>query len=422
MDLMELEVFNPWWRSGKVRDEWLKEYKRKLYHELSNYIDRRQIILLKGLRRTGKTTLMFQIIQHLIDRGVSPKNILYFSFDEWRYDLKEIMADYQKHIIGKTFENCGKVFLFLDEIQKADDWENRLKVIYDLYPNIKIFVSGSSSLRLKRGASESLAGRVIGFLIEPLAFDEFLELNGYNIEKIEKNPDLWKRELEPLFYRYIKFGTFPELAGEEDEEFARRYILDSVIDRIIYRDIPEELGARDVELLKKIVYMIGKNPGLIVNSREIGKNLGRDERTISNYFEYLEYGLIIRFLFNHRGSPVATMRKLKKVYFTSTNFIFALNKNFDYLLPKVLENLVALKLDAKFFYHNRYEIDFVNEDMRLAVEVKRGGKNLKQMKQFLSEFPAESFIIDAEIEGEEGGIRIVPAWKFLLFFPIPEPP
>lgn len=416
MELDHLEAFNPWWTSGKVKSEWLKEYRRKIYSEIVKYIEKRQIILLKGLRRVGKTTILFQIIQKLLDSGVKPESILYFSFDEKAYDVKEVLADYQKFILGSTFESSEKVFLFLDEIQKVDDWENKLKVVYDLYPNVKMFVSGSSSLKLGRKTKESLAGRAIEFVMKPLEFDEFLELNGYDIEKIKKKPDLWKREIMPAFYRYMKFGAFPELAKEEDEEFARRYIMDSVLDRIIYRDIPEEFGAKDVGLLKAIVYILGKNPGAIVNFREIGKNLGRDERTVSNYFEYLEHALMIRFLLNRRGSPVVTMRKLKKAYFTSPNMIFALNPSFGNLLPKMLENLVACASEAESFYRNTYEVDFINEGRRAAIEVKAEGKKLKRLKKLVLDFPAitKVMIVDFELEGEEDEIKIVPAWKFLL--------
>lgn len=250
--------------------------------------------------------------------------------------------------------------------------------------------------------------------------EEFLQLNGYDTDKIKKNPELWKREIMPMFYRYLKYGSFPELAREENEDFARKYIINSVVERIVYRDIAQEFEIRDIELLKKILYLIGKNPGMIVNFKEIGKNLGRDERTISNYFEYLEYGLLVKFIFNYRGSPLATMRKLKKVYFTTPNLIFALNPYFEILLPKMLENLIAALPDANYFYRNRYEIDFIigNEKIK-AIEIKLEGKKLKQLKKIISDERfskkiSKCIIIDLEKEGEENGIEIIPAWKFLL--------
>ncbi len=370
IELGELEIFNSWWKTGKPREDLLEIYKRKLYHRISKYLDKRQIILLQGLRRTGKTVILFQIIQHLLNRKVKPKNILYFSFDESSYDIKEILETYQKLILEKTFENVNdKIYIFLDEVQKVEDWENKIKVFYDLYPNLKIIISGSSSIKLRKRSKESLAGRIIDFTLQPLEFDEFLELNNYNLKKIRGNLNLFKREILPLFYRYLKYGSFPELAKEEDEEFARNYILNSVIERVIYKDIPKEFEIKEVELLKRILYLIGKNPGGIVNFKEIGKNFGRDERTVSNYFEYLEYGLLIKFIFNYRGSPLATMRKLKKVYFSTPNLIFGLNPSYKLLLPNILENLVASVQDIKYFYHNKYEIDFIRESSKNFKEI-----------------------------------------------------
>ncbi|MDP2992666.1 MAG: AAA family ATPase, partial [Deltaproteobacteria bacterium] len=90
---MELPNFNPWWKDGKVPSEFLGR-KRKIFSEIVNYIDKRQIVLFTGLRRVGKTTLMYQIINELLGKGISPYNILYFSFDEMRYDLEYLIKQY----------------------------------------------------------------------------------------------------------------------------------------------------------------------------------------------------------------------------------------------------------------------------------------------------------------------------------------
>ena len=416
IEITELERYNPWWKTGKVKKEWLEEYKRKLYYEVLRYINKRQMILIQGLRRTGKTTLLFQLVQNLLDRNETPKNIVYFSFDEIVYDIKEVLEAYQKFILKKPFgEIKNRVYIFLDELQKVKNWEEKLKLFYDLYPNLKFIVSGSSSISLRKKSKESLVGRVIDFNMSPLEFDEFLEINGYDAKKIQKNPDLWRNEIVPLFYKYLKYGSFPELAKEEDEEFARKYIMNSVIERIIYKDIAQEFEVREVELLKKLLYTIGKNPGMIINFKEIGKNFGRDERTISNYFEYLEHGLLIKFIFNYRGSPLATMRKLKKVYFTTPNLIFALNPYPESLLPKMLENVIASLPEIRYFYRNNYEIDFISENGKTVIEVKLEGKKLKQVKKFISNKKVkECFIVEFEKEGKENGIKIIPVWKFLL--------
>lgn len=417
----ELEKFNPWWKTGKVKTGWLKEYKRTSYFEIEKYVEKRQMLLVWGLRRVGKTTLLYQIISEILTKSDNSRKVFYFSFDEIAFDLKEVLEGYQKFILNKTFEETKeRIYVFLDEIQKVDDWEDKLKTYYDLYPNVKFFVSGSASVTLRKRSKESLAGRILDFLIKPLSFGEFLEMNGKDLSKIKESPDLWKREVLPLFYRYIKYGMFPELAAEEDGEFARKYILNNVIDRIIYKDLPEEFEIKDVKLLKTIVYILGRNPGMIVNYKKIAKDLGRDQRTIANYFEYLEFGLLVKFVFNYRGSPVASMRKLKKVYFSTPNIVFAFNEDFEHILPAVLENLVASEAGAGFFYRNGSEVDFViQKDGKLdVIEVKKTEKDVKQILKFREKFKGKlrkAVIVDMEKEGQVEEMAIIPAWKFVLF-------
>jgi len=416
----ELERFNPWWTKGGVPPGWTQEYRRKLYSSVEPCTQRRQILLIYGLRRVGKTTLMMQVIEKLL-KTVNPRHILYFSFDDAAFSVKDVLESYQKVILHSSIEDSREpLYLFFDEIQKKDSWENTIKTYYDLYPDIRFFLSGSASAGLRKRSTESLAGRILDFTLPPLSFEEFLELNGKKTGIIKKDPDLHKREILPLFYRYLKYGQFPELARETDEVFAKKYLQNTIIERVIYRDLPEEFGMKDIELLRTIVALIGKNPGMIVRYSEIAKNLGRDQRTVANYFEYLEYGLLIRFVYNYRGGALASMRKMKKVYFTSPNLVFALNHTLDRVLPFMLENLVACETSAKFFYRNGFEVDFVQEtgDGLVAIEVKQNENEVKQVRKFREKFrdtTRDGYLLTMEgEEGEKDGVRIIPAWKFIL--------
>ncbi|MDD5616973.1 MAG: hypothetical protein PHH85_12330 [Candidatus Methanoperedens sp.] len=158
---------------------------------------------------------------------------------------------------------------------------------------------------------------------------------------------------------------------------------------------------------------------MIVNYREISKNLGKDQRTIANYFEYLEFGLLIRFVFNYRGSPMASLRKMKKVYLFTPNIAFAFDQDMDRILPFLLENIIASEIEAKFFYRNGFEIDFVipENDELIAVEVKKTERDIKQIRKFNDKFKGrvkKAIMIDMEKEGTVEDVEIIPAWKFLL--------
>src|SRR4030042_1897443 len=150
---------NKWWKITFNID--YKE--REMYKQILKYLKLPQIIAFTGLRRVGKTTLMFKILQDYIKNGFNPTNILYFSFDEFREtDIKEILNEYEK-IFDKNIENEKYLILF-DEIQKLENWEEKLKRIYDNYSkNIKIIISGSESLFIKKKSRETLAGRIFEF-------------------------------------------------------------------------------------------------------------------------------------------------------------------------------------------------------------------------------------------------------------------
>ncbi len=414
MELSELTRFNPWWTTGRVREALLERFKRKAYHAAEKELERRQATLIWGMRRMGKTVLTYQLIDRLLRGGTSPKNILYFSFDEASSSVDAVLEAYQREVLNRTFESSsGRIFVFFDEIQKADDWENKVKLHYDLYPGVKFVLTGSASVQLRRRSRESMAGRMFSLLVEPLSFEEFLELSGKPVEAIKKDPRLWDRELAPLFHRYLRYGSFPELVGEEDEERARSYIRDGIVERVIYRDLPSEFGLRDIELLRALFDIVAANPGAITSYREVSKDLGRDQRTVSDYFGYLEYGLLTRSVYNYRGSPIASARKAKKVYLGTPNLASGEEK-----ASKLLENFVLMKTDARFFYRDGFEVDFVLADGEglTAVEVKERGTDARQLRLFGRKFGGRvkrKLLVTME-RGTVEGAEAIPAWEFAL--------
>ncbi|MCL4453896.1 ATP-binding protein [Ferroplasma sp.] len=418
MELTELEKFNTWWTTGTIRPELVKDYKRDAFSSILKYMDKKLIIMLYGLRRMGKTTIMYQIISELLKVHKS-MYVLYFSFDDYTYSIKDILNGYQEMVLNDTFDNIKEnLYIFFDEIQKVPDWENQIKIYYDLYPTIKFILSGSASVSLRRKSNESLAGRIISLYIEPLSFNEFLEMNNYEREKIRRNPDMYKRELIPMLQKYMKYGTFPELAQNDDEDYAKMYIKESVIDRIIYRDIENEFKINDTNLVRALMKLIVNKPGLTLNFKAISENLGKDQRTISNYFEYLELGFLIKMIYNYRVNDYISLRKLKKCYPVTPNIIFALSDKFHELLPYVMENLVLMKIKTDYFYKNSYEIDFilVNNDKISPIEVKKTNRTEKQIKMFMGKYGerVENSLLITYDEEEYGNIRVIPLWKFLI--------
>ena len=139
---------------------------RAVFEQLKKDISSKQIIEISGLRRTGKTTLMLQLINYLTKKNIEPFHLWYFTFDEEKPHLDELLLSFSEQT--RIDFKKEKIFLFLDEIQKLENFSNQLKVYYDLCPNLKFVISGSTSLFIKKRTLESLAGRIRSLFLTPL--------------------------------------------------------------------------------------------------------------------------------------------------------------------------------------------------------------------------------------------------------------
>lgn len=420
METEKITRFNEWWVTKRVKPTLLKPFKRPLFFKLQKYLNNRQILLITGLRRVGKTTIIYQLIQELLDKKIINLNILYFSFDEQHLTLDDLIKDYEEKILRKRIDG-EKIYIFLDEIQKLKDWQNKLKIYYDLYPNLKFIISGSASVQISKRAKESLAGRIFDFLLEPLAFKEFLEWKNIKFDK--KRIELSQNNIMPVFYDYLRKGGFPEIIHEEEDEKIKNYIRNSVIEVIIYKDLPEEFGILDYDLLRVLIEMVATQPGIIINYDALSRNLHKNKKTIINYLFYLEYSLLIRTIANYRKGLMISSRKLRKAYVTNTAISFALVESFysSTFLEKIAENFAVIETNAKNYYRNKYEIDLILKfkNKLIPIEVKYGDINTGPLFKSLLELNLkEALILTKEVFDKKilDGKKIVllPLWAFAL--------
>jgi len=411
MQKEELERLNEWWFTGRVRKELAMPFKRYAFQRIIESLKERQILITTGLRRVGKTTLLYQAIEKLLETR-NPNRILYFSFEESSMSLKEVLEFYEKNVLRKPFEEVDKAFIFLDEIQYSGNWPSTLKQFYDLYPNLKFFVSGSSSLLLSKEAMEKLAGRFFFLELKPLTFSEFLEMKGIRKDELET----FSRRIEAYFLDYLRKSGFPEIVEWENELKITEYIKNSVIDRVIMRDIPFVFKSRDMILLDNIIKFILSNPGAIININSISKNWGKSKITISNYLKFLETSLLIRSLSNFRPSFLSSSRKLKKFYPATTSLIFSHSReNFERNLGSVLETYVVNALNARYYFREgKKEIDIILEDKGiLPIEVKESvnEEDLKDFSKLIDYVNAKKGkIITFSQRIEKDNIEVYPAY------------
>ncbi len=389
-----ISLLNPWWREGEVREDLAKPYRRKAFNEIVDALKYRQIQIITGLRRVGKSTLLYQIMDHLINSGVDPLNLLYYSFDIALGNPLEILKSYSN--MTSVDWRSKRVYIFFDEIQKVEEWSSWLKLIYDSHPNIKLVVSGSSSLHLEENAHRNLAGRFILHKVEPLSLIEFFELEtGKEVE----NPELWRDDLLISLKDYIR-KPFPEIVNWSELR-AAEYIRESVLEKVISSDLsPHGLDpSRTLELLT-IFY---SEPGTYLNVSSLAGELNMSKKTLYKYLEYMKSSYLIRLLRNYRPSMRASSRKMKKVYPYHWSLTFGLVGDVE--RGHLIESMAASILDASYYWREgSREVDFILMDgVIVPVEVKAKAKlregDIGNLLYFLRKFDLDAgFLV---YEGED---------------------
>lgn len=408
-----LRDFNPWWKGAYT----LTYKERELYQQLQKFISLSQIVALTGLRRVGKTTLLLKIVDDIIKKKENAKNIIYFSFDEFGgVEIRAILKEYEE-LMEKDLQK-EKYVLLLDEVQKLDNWENQVKSIYDLFrKNIKIIISGSESLFIKRKSKETLAGRIFEFKVELLSFKEFLSFKGAEYKPL----GLYTRELVTLFNEFTQTLGFPELVGIRDKEVINKYVREGLIEKIIYRDIPTLFRIKDVTILESLLHIFTEEPGQLIDFSSLAEELKISRQTVAIYLDYLEKAFLMRKLYNFSTNQRKRERKLKKFYPTLLS-IDLLFKDDDVTKSKVFEWLLVNQLKGEFFWRDPYknEVDIVLPHKKpVPIEIKYGKIDTKGLLTFMNHFHVDKGYIVSynveekkEIDGKQ--IHIVPAYKFLL--------
>ncbi|MEW6417899.1 MAG: ATP-binding protein [Nitrospirota bacterium] len=415
---MELQNFNPWWRDGMVSTEFLGR-RRKIFSEVIKYIDKRQIVLFTGLRRVGKTTLMYQIIDELLRNGVNPYDILYFSFDEMRYDLEDLIKQYEIDILREDISK-KKVFILLDEIQKLEGWPSKVKLLYDANPKLKIFLTGSAQITMWRGTRESLAGRFFDFVVKPLDFEEYLDFKGVKIDKNREK--IFEKDLKRHMRVFLKTGGFIE-ALNLDEHMLKKYLKESLLERVIFVDIPQTFKLDLPELLLKLLTITASRPGFYLDYKNLSNDLNVDQRTIANYISYLEYALFLQKLYNYSRNILTSEKKVKKLYPSNTAFTLVLNPQADF--PSVLEQFFINNLNARFFLKTpqKEEIDIIHTQDRnvLPVEIKIKEKiskdDVKTLLKFMERNNLQRALLitldtETKFQKEKLIVEAIPYWRY----------
>lgn len=306
-----LRQYNPWWRSPAAIAQDSKPQKRLAYNEALTILRHesiRRFVVLSGVRRVGKTTIMYQLIETLINEGVDPKNILYATFDNPM--LKMVDASTVLSIYESLYPLQGARYVFFDEIQYTENWELWMKVIYDSRKDIRMVATGSASPVLEKGSADSGTGRWHILRIPTLSFYEYCRLCELekpmlpdplcltDVTKMNASElgDLMERfsPLQNHFNRYLSIGGFPELVLSNDDAYAQRMLREDVVDKVIKRDVLSLFNIRSPLLMEKLFLYLCMTSTEIFNATTASKELDNTTvATIENYIEALKMSNLI---------------------------------------------------------------------------------------------------------------------------------
>ena len=380
---------------------------RYLFMKIKNKKNR--MLGIKGLRGTGKTTLLLQYLKFYIG---DLSQGLYITADHpyfYTHTIFETAEDFHKY---------GGKYLLIDEVHKYENWSRELKLLYDGFPELKIIFSASSVLEIYKGESD-LSRRVITYELPGLSFREYLELaHGIKTDAVDFNHILQEhislsnklKEIlkTPLLYfrNYIRKGYFPFILEDDESDYYKKIL--QGIDTTITNDLSiiERYSVSHISKIKKLLGILAETVPFEPNISELSRkfSIGRD--TVNNFLQHLSNARLINLL-SRNTKGTATLKKPDKIYLENTNFSFALKNEPStgtiretFFLNQIRNYGLNITLPHKG--------DFL-VDKKYIFEIGGKNKTTKQIKEFKN-----SFIASDEIEF--GFANKIPLYLFGLIY------
>ncbi len=389
-----------------------------------------KIITLIGFRRSGKTFLLYQIINSLLENGIKLKNIIYINFEDDRI-LNLQIADLQQ-LLDAYYELYPELlkeqkYFFLDEVQVIDKWESFVRRIYDK-EKISLFITGSSSKLLSKEIATSLRGRTLSYEIFPLSFKEYLDFKDIKTERnfeFSKKRFLLMKKLES----YSVNGGFPEVVNNED---SKAIILQNYYDLFIYKDLVERYNIRNINALRSLAKYLLSNISNTFSVNKYSKSQPSHDTiarpTLMEYFSYLEEIFLIISLKMFSYSLKVQQVNPVKVYCIDTGLRNQVAFYFSKDLGRLMENIVCIELIRRkkeiFYWKGKNEVDFIikeRDNSLQAINVsytdeisKREYVGLQEFKKEYSDKNVSLLLLSKDKMENNEEIIIEPLWKWLL--------
>lgn len=421
-----LTFWNPWWTSDGYRIEDVKE--RATTNDVRPLFERKEVLVLTGVRRSGKTSMMYIMINEII-RSVEPKQIMYVNLEDptfEQFSLDEIYRNYVEIMLPDDDQ-----FIFLDEIQNKKGWEKWVKRMYDSRKRIKITVTGSNSSLLKTEFSSYLAGRNLTQEIFPLTFSEYL---GF-LDAIPENEAKLLASTPEINHHldvFMRFGGYPEVVLEDNEKL-KITLLKEYFSAILNRDVIARYPIKDQRKLERLAVYLVTNISCEVSAKSLSRTVNLNIKTVQKYISHLE-SVYLFFFVNHFSYSLKDQYTYpRKVYCVDTGLKNAVGFSFSEDNGIIMENIVYLKLrqmgEVYYWKERDADIDFVlkqGKDVRLLVQScydmsneKTRRREVKSLLKAMDHFGLKEGIVitrdmEEEIMEDENRIRLIPIRKWLL--------
>lgn len=414
----------------------------------------RHIVVLTGVRRSGKSVLMHQLMQRLIATGVSPLNLVYINLEDVVIEKHLVEEGKQRDafIVGaelleklyqtykSTYNPQGKVYLFLDEIQGISAFNHVLNTWYESGEEVKVFISGSHHSIEESKTATLLTGRTVQFLIRPLNFIEYLEIHnvqfyrGNTVEEVWINNNTQSSVFLYYLNNYLQEGGFPEivLAKEQSE---KRLIAQNYYRNFLVRDIISPHQIRNPQDIEVFGLRILADFAKAHTYRKLGLPLKLAPDTIKTYLEYFYEAYLFSesTFFSYSTKETQDIQKPKKIYAIDNGL-----RNFNVLrfspdLGRNAENLVFNELKKSqvgvFYWQNKREVDFIVMNGETSLYNCTYTDDIPEREEdglveALQEFKKERGVLltkntfgDKTIHGKH--IQYLPLWAWLLAQNIP---
>lgn len=373
------------------------------------------IVVITGIRRCGKSTLMRQL-------SAQYRDFLYINFDDDRL-MDFTLADFPALMLVFEKTSPGTKVIFIDEVQNVAGWERFIRRIHD--EGYKVFLTGSNANLLSAELGTHLTGRYSKITLYPFSFREYLRFRSIGTDRITEQK---KAAILAEFDRYLSGGGFPEYLKYGDPEYLKR-----IYDDILYRDILSRFGIREVKGFRQLAHYLFTNTANTASYNALKNTLGfKSVVSVRDYVGFLEEAYLIFEIFRYDFSLKKQHVNEKKLYCIDTGLRNAVAFRFSEDKGRLLENLVLIELLRRgktvYFFKNPRECDFITEEkgkitesIQVCYELSRenrdrelGGLTGAMTAHHLTDGMILTYHQEETITSGDATIHVLPVWKWII--------